>query len=181
QLQAASQHLKPVPCVLEVILQVFDASIPGAPGINLFRREAGKHDDFFPRPGDGNIQTAVTTIPVQGSEVDRNTAGAVGTVRKGDEDDIPLVSLYVFQILDEDRLRMVRRKIRLDGRFRLAQFVDEILNEPLLRLVESDDADGWHSASRSPMMEESAANFFHDGFCLNAVRVRPPSIVDTVY
>ena len=106
----------------------------------MFGTESGKDDHLLTRPGDGNIETPFTAIAVHGAEVHRDPSRGIGAVADGEEDHIPLVSLDVFQVLDENGLNGSVGEVLFDLRILPACLLQQIVDKLLLGLAERDNA-----------------------------------------
>jgi hypothetical protein len=54
--------------------------------------------------GDEHVQPSFASIAIQGAEIVREVAGFILAVANTDKDDVPFVALYIFKVLDEERL-----------------------------------------------------------------------------
>lgn len=98
------------------------------------------------------------------AEVHRHVPVSVRSVGHAEQEDVPLVALDGFEILDEHGFKSVRgRKGRLDLPVRRALFVQKILDQGLLFGVESDDTDRSGADGRITM-RQPADDLGHDGF-----------------
>ena len=97
-------HTLSVLCKFQKALQSGNAFGSGTADVDLLRPQYGIHDHLFSCTGDRHIQSAPAAVTVQRSEVHRDLTVFVRSVTDGEEDHIPLIALYVFQVLDKYRL-----------------------------------------------------------------------------
>ena len=57
--------------------------------------------------GDQHVQTASTALVIEGTEIVGNLTCCITSIAHADEDDIPFITLHVFQVLDEEWLLRV--------------------------------------------------------------------------
>jgi hypothetical protein len=69
----------------------------------LLCSKSREHDQSLTRPRDRYVQATFTTDPVQWTEVHRYNTAAVSRITHAHEHHVALVTLNVFQVLDEDR------------------------------------------------------------------------------
>jgi hypothetical protein len=89
---------------LQELLQGPDAGLTGAVEPNVFCYNGGTHLSPFPGAGNQHVQAALAAITPHRSEILGEFPVGVSTITNGNEDDVPLVALDVFQVLDEELL-----------------------------------------------------------------------------
>ena len=67
-------------------------------------REGAEDDDLPPGPCDRHIEAALAALTIERSEIQWNIAALIGRERDREEDRVPLVSLNILEVLDEDAL-----------------------------------------------------------------------------
>ena len=113
----------------------------GPPQIDPVRRHGGEDDHLRPGPGHRHIQPLPAAGFVQRAKIQGELSLRVRPVGHGKQDRIPLVPLYIFQVLDKQRfLPRVGPPVKL--RVLLIFFLEQILDECLLAEVKCDHADG---------------------------------------
>jgi hypothetical protein len=76
----------------------------GARRVHVGRRERADHGHPAPRPGDGHVEPALATVLQQRAEPVEQLAGGVLAVPDRQDDRVALVTLYPFEVFDEERL-----------------------------------------------------------------------------
>ena len=85
-------------------LQPRHAAAVGLGQIDHGRGHRGKDEHLFAGAGDGDVQAAPAARLVEGAKVEGDAPTAVRPVADGEEDDVSLVPLHVFEVFDEQRL-----------------------------------------------------------------------------
>ncbi len=95
------------PGVLQVTLQVVARAGRGALGVeqvgDVGDRHGGDHHHPLPGAGDGHVEAALAAGLAEHAEVAPEGALRVAAEGGGKHDDVALVALHVFHVLDEDR------------------------------------------------------------------------------
>ena len=139
---------------------------PGLGEVDLFGSQGRKDNHLLPRPGDGDIEAAFTAIAVHGAEVHRNSARGIGAVADGEEDDIPLIALNIFQVLDKNRLSGSVGKIGFDLRMLAAGLLQQVIDQLLLGLAEGDNT---YAEIGSLRVEQPAQHLADNGSGLSPI------------
>ena len=135
----------------------------GAVQIDLLGFQGSVNGHFLAGAGDGNIQPSPAAIPVQRTEIHINLAVFVRAVADGEEDHIPLVTLDIFQVLDEQRFFGLESPGFQIGIFP-AGVAEQVIDEMLLIDVKGDDTNALIAQKR---IVASTLEFGNDslGFC----------------
>ena len=162
----------------EELAQVRGAEGGGAGEVDLRALDGGEDDDLLLGARDGDVEAALAAGAVERAEVHREVALLVGRVADGEEDRVAFVALDVLEVLHEERLgeRGVEEALDL-GMLRLL-LVEQVLDEPLLRHAEGDDAAGLVGEGR---VEQALDDGGDDGLGLLAVGARAGAAVDAVH
>ncbi len=146
----------------------------------VFRPERGEDDHFLSSAGDGDIQSALPSIPIECSEVAGEAAGLIGPESDGEEDHIAFVSLNIFQIFDDGGSGAGIVEEPFQFGLETAGAIEEVFDQFLLRLIKGDDS------QRRPLcfrQAEPCLHFLH-GFrdeCLsfNPIGATASAVKDT--
>ena len=98
---------------------------------------------------------------------------AVGAVAHGEEDDVALVALHVFQVLDENRFLHIEGQL-FQLWFPGEAFQQNVLDEVLLHFAERHDA---NALLREFGIRQTAHHFADDGLGLGTVRTGAALVV----
>ena len=113
------------------LFQCSNAFCAGTRQVDLIRCQCCVHDHLIPRTGDCNIEPSPSALSVERTEVHGHFAILVRPVAYGEENDITLITLYVLQVLDEQRfLGIVGPVFQLC--VILARFRQKVVNQILL-------------------------------------------------
>ena len=88
----------------EIPLEVLEAPGLASLRLELCGREGAEDDDLPPGPCDRHIEAALASPTIERPEIQRNIAALIGRECDGEEDRVPLVSLNILEVLDEDAL-----------------------------------------------------------------------------
>ena len=125
-----------LPCELNKALQSFHTLSAGAFQVDLLCPQRGEDDHLVASTTHGHIQSTLTALIVQRSEVHRHLSMFVRTVSHAEQDHVSLITLHVLQVLDENRLLALISPL-LQLRM-LGQLINQdILDEVLLHLTEA--------------------------------------------
>src|SRR5690606_5478652 len=90
--------------------------------------------------GDEHVEAPLSPIAVEGSEVHGHLSVLVAPIAHTDEDDVPLVTLYTFQVLHKERLKRMRGEETFQFGLLAASLFDLVANGLGLRDAERGDA-----------------------------------------
>ncbi len=130
----------PVLCILEEALEGDNAAGLGAIEIYVGAAHVGEDLAAVSGPGDQNVESPFATLVIERSKVHGRIAGLVFAVTDADENDVPLVSLDVLQVLDEERFLAVVGKEALARRITTAKELNLVLKHLGLPSAESGNA-----------------------------------------
>ena len=164
--------------ISEIGAKMGDTDRAGAAQINLLGTNGRKNNSLFSGSSDGHIETSFAAGPVQRPEIHGHFTATVRAIPHTEKHHVTLITLDVFQVLNES----VLFRFRLEAIFQVFIFlehdVDQIFNEPLLWHAKRDHAYGWRSTvDRRPHASEDLGD---DRLCLRAIGPRPASVVESV-
>src|SRR5450830_1000 len=129
-------------CEFQVVLQVPNTGGSYLGEFNLLRHQCAVNDNCLPGTRNSNIESAMTTLAIERAKVHGGLTRGVGTKGDGKEDDIPLIPLHVFQILDEQGFMRPGGYGAVKLLVRATPSVQKRLDECLLRLIEGYNTNG---------------------------------------
>src|ERR1700691_5166354 len=90
-------------CILQEALEYSRSLPPGAVKVDVAGRERDEYFATTPCTGEENVETPLATLAGNGtkSHAVKTRARCARPVANGNENDIPLVALNVFEVLDE--------------------------------------------------------------------------------
>ena len=86
------------------MLEVDDTLGVRAPQVDLLGPQGREYEEFAARAGDGDVQSPMSAGAVQRGNLRRHTPGLVRSDRDRENDHVALVTLHVFDVLDEGGL-----------------------------------------------------------------------------
>src|SRR5690606_6771780 len=131
--------------------------------------EGCEDDNARLRARDGDVQTLFSTLADKGSPGQRYPSRRwVACERESEEDDVPLVSLHVLEVLHEQRLVVPGHRLG-EGSVVLRGLFEQVEDQVTLLRVEGDDADALGGA-----FSNSRPDLADDSMGLGAVHTRTP-------
>ena len=149
----------------------------GAGQVDLIGTNDGIHRHFLTGTGYGDIQSAPAAVLVERAEIHGDLPVLVGAVADGEQDHIPLVTLDIFEVLDEDGLIHF-----ICPRFEL-RILDEFLCQKVVDQILLHDAEGHDTHGILPQLFIGNAPYqlCHHGLCLGTVLTGLALVVDALH
>ena len=145
--------------------------------VDLVCVDGGKDDDAPPGAGDRHVEAPFAAQQIERSEVHQEASLRIGRVADGEEQNVPLVALHIFEIFDENGFLRLIVEEGLQVRIFRPLFLEDVFNDALLRNGERDDAEGMVAAGAAQFLEEVC----DDGLGLGAIGAGGADAVHAVW
>ena len=122
-----------------------------------------------------HIQTSVSAFLVHRSEIHAHMPLFIRSVTKGKNNHIPLITLNIFKIFDE-QWRIHPGNRFMEGRILVHSFLQPVINQPSLLNVQGHHANGLILSGH-----DTPLKFIHNSFCLCFIGSCPGTIINTTY
>ena len=164
-------------CKLQKAPQSSDAVGTGTGQVNLLRRNDRVHLHLPTGTGYCHVQPPPASIPVHRAEIHGHLSVLVWTIADGKQDHVPLIPLYILQILHQDRLvHLLRIGFQLGLLSECLR--QQIINQHLLHHTEG------HYANALPaqlFIRQPPQDLRHNGFRLCPVLLGTALVIEALH
>src|SRR5512139_3521361 len=86
---------------IKIVLKVSNTCCANSGQVNLFGHQGAENNNALSRTGYCYVEATMAALKVQGAEVQGHLAGRIRPIGNREVDDVPLVTLDIFKVLDE--------------------------------------------------------------------------------